>query len=460
MSEFTPGGSRIYDHSESEPNVSEDVAEVKEDWRSTIEAHLEKHFGECAGVFHEILSLNVHIDLYLYKPTSERPYTTIFTIGMSDQPLKTPEGAEIFQYIELFMYLPSDWPLPDGGEMDEKFYWPFRVLKEMARFPHQLNTFLGYGHTVPNDNPPVPYAENCPFNCVLMTEPMFEPDSFKKMELDDRTLTFLQVVPITQAETDIKLMLGTEALEETLLEKVKMTQPLDLSRECCSKYIELPESSSPTERCAFYQKALSLTRVKYNEQRLKMGFFEKRKFRIKPPLWIKMTRSRLGEIYKDNELLRTEGKVVWGHIIQANQLLFDPEAKENCPAAALYSLDPYYDGNLEELEVIAGSLFDIKGKSTSKNLQKFSDMLADETTIQMKLKIPHELTGGRDVFYTSIMVHRNQLPFPFLATSAFPLLVHESKTKSTMILPVKYWSDDMIGYWVTMLQLAMEEGQG
>ena len=456
MSDYSPGGSRIYDHSDSEPNISEEVAEVMPDWRSTVEAHLEKHFGKCAGVFHEIMSFNVHIDLFLYEATPEKPYATVVTVGASDQPLKTPEGAEIFQYIELYMHLPADWPMPDGGDMDEQFYWPFRVLKQMARFPHQLNTFLAYGHTVPNDNPPVPYAYDCPFECVLMTEPLFEPKPFKKMEFEERTLTFLQVVPITKAETDIKLALGTDILVDTLLEKVKLTPELNLQRECASKYIEMPEDSSATDRIDFYIKAINSTRDEFASSRNKMGFFEKRKFRMKAPAWIKLSGSKLKNIYSDNELLRTEGKIVWGHIIQANSLLFDPSAKENCPAAALYSLDPYYDGNLEELEVIAGSLFDLKGEKTSRSLQKFSDILADERTIQMKLKIPHELTGGRDVFYTSIMVQRNQLPVPFLAASAFPLLVHERKTKSTMILPAKYWSQDMIGYWMTLLQLSLE----
>ncbi|MCM8531565.1 MAG: suppressor of fused domain protein [Lentisphaeraceae bacterium] len=456
MSDFSPGGSRIYDHSDSEPNISEDVAEVMPDWRSTVEAHLEKHFGKCSGVFHEIMSFNVHIDLYLYEATAEKPYATVVTVGASDQPLQTPEGAEIFQYIELYMHLPADWPMPDGGDMDEKYYWPFRVLKQMARFPHQLNTFLGYGHTVPNDNPPVPYAEDCPFECALLSEPLFEPKSFKKMEFEERTLTFLQLVPITKAETDIKLGLGTEALVDALVNQVKLTPELNLNRECASKYVEAPEESSATDRITFYQTAINSTRDTFAKSRGCMGFFEKRKFKPKPPMWIKVLGGGLRDIYRDCELLRTEGQIVWGHIIQANELLFDPSAKQNCPAAALYSLDPYYDGNLEELEFIAGSLFDLKGVETSANLQKFSDILADERTTQMKLKIPHELTGGRDVFYTSIMVHRNQLPVPFLAASAFPLLVHKNRTHSTMILPSKYWSNDMVGYWMTLLQLSME----
>ena len=62
MSEYSTGGSRIFDHSENQPNVTNEVAHGPAGWRESIEAHLEKYFGTCAGVFHEIISTNVHVD--------------------------------------------------------------------------------------------------------------------------------------------------------------------------------------------------------------------------------------------------------------------------------------------------------------------------------------------------------------------------------------------------------------
>ena len=41
-------------------------------------------------------------------------------------------------------------------------YWPYRMLKELARLPHEFDTFLWKGHTVPNGDPPQPYGPNTP----------------------------------------------------------------------------------------------------------------------------------------------------------------------------------------------------------------------------------------------------------------------------------------------------------
>jgi hypothetical protein len=452
MSNYSPGGSRIYDHSENQPSVTNEVAHAPDGWRESIEAHLEKYFGECAGVFHEIISTNVHLDLYMYSPTEQRPYTTIVTVGASDQPLSTPEGAEIFQHIELFMHLPPDWPLPDGKDMADELYWPFKILKQIARFPHEYSTFLAYGHTVPNENPPVPYAKNTSFECALLCKPLFEDESFHHMEYKNKKLTMLQLVPITEIETEIKLELGYDALVDALLTQVKMQPALNIKRPCASEFIEFESSDNLDE---LYQMSIEETRELFQSKRHSLGFFEKRKFKPKAPAWVRG--SQLKTIYDSVNLLRQEGQVVWGHIVQANSLLFDPHEKADCPAAAIYSLDPYYDGKVDELEEIASSLFEIKGEETTRELQQFSDILEDERTTQMKLPIPKSLTNGRAVIYTSIMVHRKQLPIPFLVTSAFPLLVHPNKTQATMILPEKYWSESMKSYWFTILKMQMEE---
>ena len=43
----------------------------QEDWNA-VEAHLERYFGPCDNVFHEILSPDIHVDIYIMKPTPQR----------------------------------------------------------------------------------------------------------------------------------------------------------------------------------------------------------------------------------------------------------------------------------------------------------------------------------------------------------------------------------------------------
>ena len=141
-------------------------------------------------------------------------------------------------------------------------------------------------------------------------------------------------------------------------------------------------------------------------------------------------------MYDHSEALRLNGQVVWGHIIQANEQLYEPDDSSNCPAAIVYSIDAYYLAHPEELGDIASMLFDLKGTQTNPELQQFSDLLANERETQMYLPIPESLTGGRRVIYTSIMVHRHHLPTNFLSSSLFPLLVAPQQTDATSSYPI------------------------
>ena len=52
-----------------------------------VTAHVERHFGAVASVFHEILPDRLHIDVLMVMPTAARPWITLVTSGMSDLPL-------------------------------------------------------------------------------------------------------------------------------------------------------------------------------------------------------------------------------------------------------------------------------------------------------------------------------------------------------------------------------------
>lgn len=61
---------------------------------------------------------------------------------------------------------------------------------------------------------------------------------------------------------------------------------------------------------------------------------------------------RLYITYYQKNLLLTKGIVVWGHIVQANSLLF-PAWKKKHSAAIIYSFEPIFNSNLSQLSRIA-----------------------------------------------------------------------------------------------------------
>ncbi|MEO8606251.1 MAG: suppressor of fused domain protein [Chloroflexota bacterium] len=196
-----------------------------------IEQHIEMHIGKPSMVWHEIVSHLVHIDIHMVSPTPERNYYTLVTSGMSSQPMKTPEGAEAFRYAELMICLPPNWPLTQADFQDERNYWPLRWLKVLARLPHEYDTWIWASHTVPNGDPPKPFAPNTRLSGVILMQPslMFS-DAFIELKInDEKTVYFLSVMPLYREEMDFKLKNSAGSLLNDLAE-AGVTEVLDIDR--------------------------------------------------------------------------------------------------------------------------------------------------------------------------------------------------------------------------------------
>ncbi len=227
-SEYSEAGTPIYRHAPRQKGftpVSGDTHSIE-----AISDHIEAHLGPVAGVFHELVSDLVHIDVHMVGPTEERPYHTLVTSGMSDLPMTVPEGAEAYRHAELSICLPEPWPLTQEAFADERNYWPIRWLKMLARLPHEYNTWLGWGHTVPNGDPPERFARNTKLCCALLLHPLLAPDDFQQLTMPDgRTVNFLALVPLYREEMEYKLKHGTEALLERFAE-AEVNELLDVRR--------------------------------------------------------------------------------------------------------------------------------------------------------------------------------------------------------------------------------------
>ncbi|HEU4603668.1 MAG TPA: suppressor of fused domain protein [Steroidobacteraceae bacterium] len=178
-----------------------------------ISGHIEAHLGKIETVFHEILSDTVHIDVHFVKATPEFPFVRLVTSGMSDLPMATPPEAEVPRFLELMMTLPADWKLEQKAFEDERWYWPIRLLKFLARLPHKHSTWLGWGHTVPNGDPAQPYAPNTKLSGAIILPPVTVSDSFRTLQINsDKVIHFLSVVPLYSEEMTLKLRDGTDRL--------------------------------------------------------------------------------------------------------------------------------------------------------------------------------------------------------------------------------------------------------
>jgi len=187
-----------------------------EEVHDALEAHIERHFGPVAWVWHELASHLVHIDVHVVEPSFGRPFYTLVTGGMSDRPMNVPDAAieaGLADRAELLLCLPADWPLGQQAFADEAAYWPIRLLKTIARLPHEYDTWIGPWHSIPNGDPAEPYMPDLPFVGALVVEMLrCPPEAHTVVTESGKEISLLAVVPLHQAEIDVKLTQGSQAL--------------------------------------------------------------------------------------------------------------------------------------------------------------------------------------------------------------------------------------------------------
>lgn len=202
-------GQPIYHHEEPSPFKMPEGEEFIEE----ISNHIEQHLGPISSVLHELVSDTVHIDVHVVPPNDRYNGVRLVTSGMSDLPMSVPEGRGRPEYAELVVTLPPYWKLDDNSFEDESWYWPIRLIKSLARLPHKYDTWLGYGHTIPNGDPEQPYAKNTSFTGAIVLPPLTTPSGFSQLTIPGvKDIQFYAVVPLYKEEMELKLRKGTDEL--------------------------------------------------------------------------------------------------------------------------------------------------------------------------------------------------------------------------------------------------------
>lgn len=173
-----------------------------------IEDYITEHFGAFENVLHEIASPDVHLDIAMIPASKDRNYITLCTIGAGACPMNIDDETRITYGLpdraEYVVYLPADWKLDDVSLKDERYYWPFRMLKDTARLPIWTESWLGYGHTIgPGEGKLL--TEDRPYNSVLLTCPAPDFDTMRYADLSSgKSVSFYLIHTLTSEELDYK----------------------------------------------------------------------------------------------------------------------------------------------------------------------------------------------------------------------------------------------------------------
>lgn len=183
---------------------------------STLVPHMEKHFGPVKSVSHELASHLVHVDIHIIPPSAERDHYVLFTTGMSDRAMTIPRDCADMARVELMLSLPSNWRLDDVSiRQYEKWSWPLKWMRMLARLPHEHNSWLGFGHTIPNGDPPRPFASGTKLCCwMLLPSVQLEDAAWTVETPSKKQIAVYALHALHRAEMTLKLDEGLDPLLE------------------------------------------------------------------------------------------------------------------------------------------------------------------------------------------------------------------------------------------------------
>ena len=135
------------------------------------------------------------------------------------------------------------------------------------------------------------------------------------------------------------------------------------------------------------------------------------------------------------------GKQALGAIVIANEKLYKWGILD-LPACIVYSFDKYYNDaeNMKELDNIANQLADLRGRRQENNtLKQIVYILESEVERAFGIKLPYDMTNGRDVFFTSVMIPRKYLPKKKVDRAVYPFNILVGRRPDAMLVPHWYW---------------------
>jgi hypothetical protein len=169
---------------------------------------------------------------------------------------------------------------------------------------------------------------------------------------------------------------------------------------------------------------------------------EKQAVRIVAPLWL--DRDPMRRTFFRHTDIWNGGKVVWGRIVQANNLLFGP-GLDDCPADVLYDTSgqlPY-----TALKASTARLFALRGGATANPEEKaFADHLNNELTRAAGMAVPRSVSE-RPLLVSTVLIHRPHLPEGKLSLAYFPVVMNEKHPGAIMVLPSRWWPTWLREHW-------------
>lgn len=167
---------------------------------------LENRFGK-----DNIRELSVgegEMPLFLIDIDARTKFQVLMTSGLSDYEMPVPEKEIGKEFRELYFCLPNYWEIDetDNPRMNWVFYW----IQRLSKYVVEKETWFGNGHTMPCGKEKQPLSDSMKQDHFILLDPIILENELAPLEVDGKTIHFLSIVPIFEAELNYKLAKGTK----------------------------------------------------------------------------------------------------------------------------------------------------------------------------------------------------------------------------------------------------------
>lgn len=195
-----------------------------------FEGYIKRNFGEYTKVFHELYSLDVHVDILIIPPSEKSNYYKLITMGAGAYKMNVPEEIKDYDLdrAEFVAFLPPDW---DMNEKNSKYNWILRELQNLSRIAINENSWVGFGHTIFNEKN-IPFSKHANFSSIILLSAQVETEGYSiDLELPNKgAITFYQVFPLYKEEVDYIKNNGVESLPEIIPDPENFIPIIDINR--------------------------------------------------------------------------------------------------------------------------------------------------------------------------------------------------------------------------------------
>jgi len=179
---------------------------------TAIHKELIERFGN-----HRVIEIPVNegeMPLLALNIDSRSEVTAIVTNGLSEYKMNVPESLKGLEYNEIFFCLPSywEWQQLENPNMN----WIFPWIQRLTKYVVEKKTWFGHGHTMPCGKDMESLSSTMLQNHFILSSPMLLEKELIPIQLSDKSVQFLAIIPIFGEEMDYKQGKGTLKLLKKL----------------------------------------------------------------------------------------------------------------------------------------------------------------------------------------------------------------------------------------------------